>query len=289
MKLIKSLNDFDNLNEGILSSLLRGVKNVLSSKKGKLEEVLKKIKSARDEEVVNAIQAEKEISSIPREDSVDNRFTVTNLRKQARTYSALKGREINSLFKEANEIIGDDPQLEAFFNSEVAKIEMGTKEKLIKSIGSFTDSHYLNQLNSEFEDLVKDANKKSAFYDSISVNPTYMPDISVPSNMSDDVISFLNLSSKEAGFTSRELDNDSLNKYYTQIKDFFFDLEDKYSSSMESLKRGKKEAEKFGERYAIRRIEKEEINLKYHLRKAIDKLRGRLNTLEKEMRNRRNG
>ncbi len=287
--ILKRIDQFDNLNEGILSSLMRGIKNALSSKKGKLENVLKKIENSREEEVRNAIEIEKEIASVPRDNSVDNNFHITNLRKQSRTYSSLKGREINSLFKEANEIISDDPQLEAFFASEIAKIEMNTREKLIKSIGSFTDSHYLNQLNTEFEDLVKDANRKSSFYDSIAVNPTYMPDISVPSSMSDDVISFLNLSSKEAGFTSRELDNDSLNKYYTQIKDFFFDLEDKYSSAMDDIKKGRKEAEKFGERYAIKRIEREEINLKYHLRKAIDKLRGRLNTLEKEMRNRRNG
>ena len=40
--ILKRIDQFDNLNEGILSSLMRGIKNALSSKKGKLENVLKK-------------------------------------------------------------------------------------------------------------------------------------------------------------------------------------------------------------------------------------------------------
>jgi hypothetical protein len=289
MRLIKDLNEFDNLNEGILSSLLRGAKNLLSSDKGKLEDILRKIKKAREEEVENSIKIEKQIASISKEDSVDSRFALTNLRKQSRSHSGLKGTEINSLIKNAREIIKGDTQMEAFFSSELAKIEVETQEKLIKSIGSYTDSYHLNQLNSEFDSLVKDANQKTSYADSIVGAPSYMPDISVPPSMSDDVVSFLNLNSKEASFTCRELDSGNLNNYYTQVKDFFFDLEDKYTRSMEDLKRGKKEAEKYGDRSGAKKIERDEINLKYHLRKAIDKLRGRLNTIEKEMRNRRNG
>ena len=82
MRLIKDLNEFDNLNEGILSSLLRGAKNLLSSDKGKLEDILRKIKKAREEEVENSIKIEKQIASISKEDSVDSRFALTNLRKK---------------------------------------------------------------------------------------------------------------------------------------------------------------------------------------------------------------
>ena len=288
MRLIKNLNEFDNLNEGILSFLSKTFKNALSSKKGKLEDVIKKIGKARSEEVDNAISIEKEIADRGKGESTEDKFILTNLKKQSRTHSALKGSEINSLIKNAREIIDEDPQLEALFNSELARIEVETQEKLIKSISSYAESNYISQLNSEFDDLVKDANKKSSYAESLSSSPSYMPDINVPSNMSDDVISFLNLNSKEAAFTCRELDSDNLSKYYTQIKDFFFDLEDKYSTSMDEMKRSKREAEKFGERSSIKKIERDEINLKYHLRKAIDKLRGRLNAIEKEMRNRRN-
>ena len=45
--ILKRIDQFDNLNEGILSSLMRGIKNALSSKKGKLENVFKKIENSR--------------------------------------------------------------------------------------------------------------------------------------------------------------------------------------------------------------------------------------------------
>ena len=38
---IKSINEFDRIDEGILSSLLGGVKNFFTSKKGKVENILK--------------------------------------------------------------------------------------------------------------------------------------------------------------------------------------------------------------------------------------------------------
>ena len=289
MRLIKNLNEFDNLNEGILSSIFRGIKNTLSSDKGKLDEVLSKIKNAREEEVDRAIAIEKEIASLSKNPSIENKFTLTTLKKQSRSHSGLKGSEINSLIRNAREIIGDDSQLDAFFNSELSKIEVETQDKLIKSIVNYADSNYIGQLNSEFEDLVKDANKKLEYSDNIQGMHSYLPEINIPSSMSDDVLSFLNLNSKEASFTCRELESENLSKYYTQIKDFFFDLEDKYSKSMEEIKRKRKESEKSGDRLSIKEIEKDEINLKYHLRKAIDKLRGRLNVIEKEMRSRRNG
>jgi hypothetical protein len=47
-------------------------------------------------------------------------------------------------------------------------------------------------------------------------------------------------------------------------------------------------AEKQGQDWIISSLDKEEMNVKYHLRKNIDKLRGRVNTLEREMKNRRN-
>jgi chaperonin cofactor prefoldin len=93
---------------------------------------------------------------------------------------------------------------------------------------------------------------------------------------------------KEASVFSRSLDDNNLNKYYIQIKDFFFDLEDKYSTAMDRIRRDKKMAEKQGQDWIISSLDKEEMNVKYHLRKNIDKLRGRVNTLEREMKNRRN-
>jgi len=131
---IKRLDEFQRIDEGLLSSLLGGVKNFFISKKGKVENILKKIKEARNEEVSNAISIEKEIQGLSKDNSPEYRFTSSNLRRQERTYSALKGQEINSLAKEARSIIDEDPKLEAFFASEMAKIEVETKEILIKSI-----------------------------------------------------------------------------------------------------------------------------------------------------------
>jgi len=286
-KYIQRLNDFDRIDEGFLSSLFGGVKDFFTSKKGKVESILKKIREARNEEVSNVISIEKEINGLNRDNSPEYRFTVTNLRRQSRTYSALKGQEINSLVKEARSIMEEDPKLEAFFAAEVAKIEVETKEKLLKNIGSTSDSGFLNQINSEFEELVKDANRKTSYYEEIREKPSYVPYIEVPSKMNDDVLSFLNLQPKEALSLTRTLDQNTLTKYYTQIKDFFFDLEDNYSRSMDKIRIERKKAEKSGNQYALSSLNQQEMNIQYHLRKNIDKVRGRVNTLEREMRNRR--
>jgi len=286
-KYIQGLNDFDRIDEGFLSSLFGGVKDFFTSKKGKVESILKKIREARNEEVSNVISIEKEINGLNRDNTPEYRFTVTNLRRQSRTYSALKGQEINSLVKEARSIMEEDPKLEAFFAAEVAKIEVETKEKLLKNIGSTSDSGFLNQINSEFEELVKDANRKASYYEEIREKPSYVPYIEVPSKMNDDVLSFLNLQPKEALSLTRTLDQNTLTKYYTQIKDFFFDLEDNYSRSMDKIRIERKKAEKSGNQYALSSLNQQEMNIQYHLRKNIDKVRGRVNTLEREMRNRR--
>lgn len=285
---IKRIDEFESINEGILSSLLGGVKDFFTSKKGKVENILKKIRDARHEEVSNVISTEKEIQGLSKDNSPEYRFTLTNLRRQSRTYSALKGQEINALAKEARSIIDDDPKLEAFFSAEMAKIEVETKEKLIKNIGSTAESAYLNKINSEFEELVRDANRKASYYEDFKGRDSFIPSIEVPAKMSEDVINFLNMPQKEASMITRSLDDTNLNKYYVQVRDFFFDLEDKYSNSMENIKREKKMAEKSGNYNVIPNLEKKEMNIKYHLRKNIDKLRSRVNTIEREMKNRRN-
>ena len=286
-KNIKNLDEFDRIDEGILSSLLGGVKNFFTSKKGKVENILKKIRDARHEEVSNTISIEKEIQGLAKDNTPEYRFALTNLRRQSRTYAALKGQEINLLAKEARNIMEDDPRLEAFFASEMAKIEVETKEKLLKSLGGISNSGFLNQINAEFDSLVKDANRKASFYDDYKERESYMPSIEIPAKMNDDVLTFLNMPTKEATSFSRSLDETNLNKYYVQIRDFFFELEDKYSTAIERIRRDKKMAEKQGQDWIIPSLEKEEMNVKYHLRKNIDKLRSRVNTIEREMKNRR--
>ena len=286
-KYIQRLEDFDRIDEGFLSSLFGGVKDFFTSKKGKIENIIKKIREARNEEVSNVISIEKEINGLDRDNSPEYRFTVTNLRRQSRTYSALKGQEINALTKEARSIIDDEPKLEAFFASEVAKVEVETKEKLMKNIGSMSDSGFLNQINSEFDALVRDANRKASFYEEIKERPSYMPTIEIPPKMSEDVLNFLNMQPKEASALTRSLDQNNLNKYYTQIRDFFFELEDTYSRAIDNIKRDRKIAERQGESDSLATLDRKEMNVKYHLRKNIDRVRSRVNTIEREMKNRR--
>jgi hypothetical protein len=133
MKKIKRLNEFDSLNEGIFSSFFKGFGGT-PGRRGKLEALLKDIRKAREEDVDNAISLEKEIWNMPKENTPEYRFAVTNLNRQSRTYASLKGQEINSLIKNANNLIEDNPKLQAFFSSELAKIEKETTEKLIKNI-----------------------------------------------------------------------------------------------------------------------------------------------------------
>jgi hypothetical protein len=287
-KRIKKLDDFERIDESLFSSLFGGIKNLFTTKKSKVENVLKKIREARHEEVANTIDVEKQIQGLTRDNSPEYKFTLTNLRRQSRIYASLKGQEVNSLAKDARSIIDNDPKLEAFFAAEMAKIEVETKEKLLKNIGSMPDSVYLKQINDEFDSLVRDSNRKTSFYEEFKEAPSYIPEISVPSKMGDDVLSFLNMSTKEASAFTRSLDDANLNKYYIQIKDFFFDLEDKYSNAMDRIRRDRRMAEKQGQDWIVPSLDKEEMNVKYHLRKSIDKLRGRVNTLEREMKNRRN-
>jgi len=114
-----------------------------------------------------------------------------------------------------------------------------------------------------------------------------MPSVEVPSKMDEDILTFLNMSPKEASTFSKALDSNKLNNYYTQVRDFFFDLEDKYSMSMDRIRKDRKMAEKQGHDWIIPSLDKEEMNIKYHLRKNIDRLKNRVNTLEREMKNRR--
>ena len=58
MKIIKKLNEFDSLNEGIFSSFFKGFGGT-PGRRGKLESLLKDIKKAREEDVDSAISVEK--------------------------------------------------------------------------------------------------------------------------------------------------------------------------------------------------------------------------------------
>ncbi len=286
MKRIKRLDEFQSLNEGIFSSLFKGFGGT-PGRKGKLESILKDLKKAREEDVDHTISVEKEIWNTPKENTPEYRFTMTNLNRQARTYSSLKGQEINSLIKDANNIIEENPKLQAFFSAELAKIEKDTTEKLIKNLKPYKEKTYLDELSAEFDRLVKDANKKSSIYDEFGSEESMVPKIQIPEKVSNDVLTFLDMSPEEAALYCKNLSENDLGNYYTQIKTFFYDLQYKYTSAIDSVRDSIKKAKKEGEDWLIPSLDKEEINIRYYMKKPMDRLRNRISTIEKEMKVRR--
>jgi len=287
MKRIKRLEEFESLNEGILSSIFGGIGNLFTSRKTKVESLLKDIRKAREEDINNTINLEKEIWNLPKDNTPEYKFALANLNRQQRTYSSLKGQEINSLMKEADKLIEADPKLQAMFSSGLAQIEAETTEKLIKSIKPYKDQTYLDKLNKEFDTLVRDANKKTSYYEGIKDNDGYSPRLQVPSNVSNDSLLFIDMSTQESALFVKNLSDKELNRYHQEIREFYYELEFKYDESIKNLKKDIRKAYKDGQNWLVDSLEKEEVNIRYKMKKPIDKLKQKIVTLEKEIKSRR--
>jgi hypothetical protein len=287
MKRIKRLDEFESLNEGILSSIFGGISNLFTSRKTKVESLLKDIRKAREEDISNTINLEKEIWNLPKDNTPEYKFALTNLNRQQRTYSSLKGQEINSLMKEADKIIETDPKLQALFSSGLAQIEAETTEKLIKNIRPYKDRTYLDKLDKEFDALVRDANKKTMYYEGIKDKDGYTPRPEIPKNVSRDSLTFIDMSNQEASLFVKNLSDSDLSKYHQEIREFYYELEFKYDESIKNLKRDIRKAYKDGQDWLVNTLEKEEVNLRYKMKKPIEKLKQRIVILEKEMKSRR--
>jgi hypothetical protein len=287
MKRIKRLEEFESLNEGILSSIFGGIGNLFTSRKTKVESLLKDIRKAREEDINNTINLEKEIWNLPKDNTPEYKFTLTNLNRQQRTYSSLKGQEINSLMKEADKLIEADPKLQAMFSSGLAQIEAETTEKLIKSIKPYKDQTYLDKLNKEFDTLVRDANKKTSYYEGIKDNDGYSPRLQVPNNVSNDSLLFIDMSTQESALFVKNLSDKELNRYHQEIREFYYELEFKYDESIKNLKKDIRKAYKDGQNWLVDSLEKEEVNIRYKMKKPIDKLKQKIVTIEKEIKSRR--
>lgn len=287
MKRIKRLEEFESLNEGILSSIFGGIGNLFTSRKTKVESLLKDIRKAREEDINNTINLEKEIWNLPKDNTPEYKFTVTNLNRQQRTYSSLKGQEINSLMKEADKLIEADPKLQAMFSSGLAQIEAETTEKLIKNIKPYKDNTYLDKLNKEFDSLVRDANKKTSYYEGIKDNDGYAPRPNIPSNVSKDSLAFIDMSTQESALFVKNISDKELNKYHQEIREFYYELEFKYDESIKTLRKDIRKAYKEGQDWLVDSLEKEEVNIRYKMKKPIERLKQRIVTIEKEMKSRR--
>jgi hypothetical protein len=286
---IKRLKDFE-LNEGIISSIFGGIGDFFKSKKSKIESILKGIKKAKEEDVSHIINVEKEIWNLTKDNSPEYRFQITNLNRQVRTYSSLKRQEMDSLVKEANKIINNDPKLQAFFSAGLARIEADVTEKMIKGLKPYKEKTYLDQLNAEFDSLVRDATKKSEFYGEYSDRPSYAGDFeSVRENTPPEVFSFID-STKTKNIEYLEgLSNDELYKLYNKIKDFSFDLDVRYKKTIDSLRKDRKRFSKEDQNYLTPPIEKEEIRIKNEAFFIMERLKSKIFIIEKEIKSRKYG
>ncbi len=285
---IKRLNDFE-LNEGFLSSLFSGIGDFFKSKKSKIESILKDIKKSREEDVSHTITIEKEIYNLPKDNSPEYRYELTNLNRQIRIFSTLKNQEIEALTKEATKIIDSDPKLQAFFSAGLAKIEADVTEKLIKGLKPYKERNYLDKLTYEFDSLVKDATKKYSYYEEYTEKPDRVNFKDLEDSFSSSLFNFIDTPNKDASEYLSKLSKDELYNIYRELKDLSFDLDLKYKNAIEGIKRDKKKAHKEGQTYLIPSIEQEEIKLKYDMGKPIEKLRSKILLVEKEIKARKYG
>ena len=285
--LIKKIDEFDNLNEGFLSSLFGGVSNLFKSKKSKIESLLKDIKRAKEEDTNHTVSIEKEIWNLPKEDTPEYRFKITNLNRQSRTYSSIKGQELNSLIKQSDKIIEEDPKLRAFFSAGLAKIEAENTEKLIKNLKPYKEKTYLDQLNAEFDSLVKDANRKTEFYKDYSEQGDYYNPPVIGEKMPADLVSFIDMSTEESLAMLKGLNQDEIEKMYSKIKNLMYDLDIELNNSIFAIRKDIKKAGKDGNDWLIPTLEQEEMKIRYQTKKPIDKLRRKIMLVEKEIKSRR--
>lgn len=288
-KKIKRLNEFhldeSSINEGILRSIFGGIGNLFKTKKNKLSSILKRIKACKLEEINNRIETEKKIAELPKENTPEYRFDIENLNRQIRVFSSMKNLEINDLTKEADEIIKGDSKLVSFYYAELAKIEAEVTEKLIKNISPYKEKYYIDQLNAEFDGLVKDANRKENLYKEFETEwekETEIDEIELP-KISIQASKFIELNSYQSKEFLKDLDQKSLNSLFLELKNFIFDLEYKYSSRINLIKNQIKKARKEGQYLLVSSLEEEESMIKFKYKKPIDSIRYKMSLIDKEL------
>ena len=282
MSRIKRINDFP-LNEGIFSSIGQAIKG----KKSKVEGILKKIQKAREEDVDHTVKIEKETADIEKDGSPEYRFALSNLERQRRVYSSIKSQEINALTKTAEKTIEDDPKLSAFYYSELSKIQADSTEKMLNSLKPYKDPNSLNKLAKEFEDLVKDVDTKTQTYQEIERSEYLSPEFTqLPDGVTKEVLAFVEMPSQEASTLTKSFTKEKLDSYKAQLETWKFHLEIEYDKAISRLRKDLKRARNSGESWMISSLEKEEMSLRFSLRKPIDKIRSRISLVEREIKNR---
>lgn len=277
---LKRLENFS-VNEGILSSVFKGISDVFKTKKSKIDSLLKEIKKAKSEEINNRIAIEKEIWNIPKENTPEYRFLVSNLERQNRVYANLKIQEIDSLLKDAGSQIEKNPKLQAYFSSELAKIEADSTEKLLKGLNKYKTSGDLNLITAQFDSLVKDANRKSAYFEDMMRKGD--SSVSLEKELPEEIASFLNYSNTETQNLIDNYDGKQLKSLLDQLRDFKFDIEIRNKMQIEEIRKELKQAKKFADSQTIDSLENEESKIRNYYRNILEIVRSKISIVDKKI------
>lgn len=283
---ILRVNEFYEVNEGILSSIGSGLSKLLGGKKREIESLLKKVRQAKMEEVKETVEIEGEISKYSKSDSTESRFNLQNLNKQLRTLSSLKEREIQSYIKELDKISKNNPKLEAIVASELYKIQAEATQELIKGISPYKEETDLQRLKKEFDSLVKSATSKEKEYQrsELSDEPRFAPE-----ETDANVVSFVALDSQKASEFLRNLPDNELERIHGSLTDWRFKLEVEMGNQVSDLRKEIKKTEKEGSTWIIPQLEAELLRVTYQNKKPIDRIKSKIQLVEKEIKARRYG
>jgi len=280
--IIKNIEEFENIDEGLLSSFFKGFNKVFRTKESQLESILKNIKKLKEEDLDNKVQIEKEIWELSKENTPESRFQISNLNRQSKAFSSLKEQEIFSLIKEANNIIKENPKLKAFFYSELSKIEVSIMDKFIKEIKQYKDISFIDALNKEFEDLVKDANKKSDIYTEYQKKEGYFLSEDFIKDIDQETIKFIDLTIPESYAKLRTYNNEQLEKIYKELKILIFNLNVEYQKLIDTIRKDIKKAQKEDQTWLIISLESQEREFRYYIKKFINKIKSKISLVEEE-------
>ena len=271
------------VNEGILSSIFSGIGGALSSKKSKLVNILKDIKKAKDAEITKEIEIERSISNASAENTEENRFMLSNLHKQLKTHSSLKTQEINGLVKSANKIVNSDPKLHSFFSAQLASIEARAIEKLLDNLKKYKKESELESLRKDLEYFNRESKKEIPKEEPKDVKITQTELENDIVNVSPELIEFVDSSNVESSKILKELTQREVERYYSELRNWLFTLEIKYDSAIEKCKKDQKNARRENQDWLIPNLEKEELRIKYYMKKPIDRIKYKITLIEKEI------
>jgi hypothetical protein len=286
---IKRINEFENINEGILSSLISGVGNLFSSKKSKIDKIIKKIRSSREEEHKELGDIEKDIQNLNNDGTPEYRLSLSNLNRKAKIFSGMKDQEIHYLKKEASDLIEEDPKTASYFASELSKIEADHMRSMIDIYKKTRNESDLENFYTEFDRLTKNAEIKSRAYSNMEEYDPYenIEDFNeVIRSAPKEIVDLIELRSQDLQDLLKSMSRDELEKLSKDIRDFLFSLEIKYDSINNSIKSQIRKARREQDSSLLRDLEREEIKIAYPLKKPIDRIRYKRNILDKEIKNR---